>query len=863
MNTTPSKALRGLLALCLLIIIAFLCFGPRLHNRQAPPEVAAAVTDSDAAPESVASPPTSAPPAPDLPPASPTPATNAAPAEPASPELHGQLQLSVQDTQGRPLANAQVTSKSRNAGSGARTQKFVTDNTGLALVRYPDTGLESLDLTAEQVDYSGRKVLWDLKSGDTVPASYTLKLAAEVTIGGIVVDGGDKPIPGAEISLHRFWTGNDGNPNRKGEQAAFSNQKQTTDAQGRWQARGLPPELLDHIGFNVKHPDFVGTNITVGGNSTTEKQLRDGTHKITLQRGLEVFGRVLDESDNPIAGAKVWSGRKYYRDRQETQSDDQGRFSFHSVTGGDTLFSVIAKGRSPDSRTVNVQPGMGEILFRLGVGSVIRAHVQDESGQPVAGARVGLEGSPGEPAHDAYEFSANTDSQGDFAWDGAPNEPLPFYIFHSGFEAKRGVKLAPNQDNTVTMRRTREVQGQVLDATTEQPVTKFTLRTGQASQDNANVYGVIRYHELTATDGRFSLSLDEESDNAIAVYADGYADVVQRLPEAQSGIVQTVVRLKPSAGVSGVVLAPDGTPAPGVTVVAAPVAPPSLAQLSGGRLRSYDSRSGLVTTDAEGRFRIPSVQEDGAVVAAGDPGFGQAPLAEIRNTGVLRLQPWGRIEGIVTTGGQPGAGKELLFSLSLPGITTDFNGYKATADEQGRFTIERVPPGDGAIVRLIRTSPTSWSHSDSTPVTVKPGETTQVTLGGNGAVLVGRIRFDNAPTNFAALSFEGHLSSPMPQQPAFGSPEEARAFHSSPEWMAQMKLRKNYAIEMRPDGSFTVDNVAPGTYSLNILARAAGQRPWEGRILGQGSTEVNVADSVDPAAPIDVGEVVIQTNPNR
>ena len=171
-----------------------------------------------------------------------------------------------------------------------------------------------------------------------------------------------------------------------------------------------------------------------------------------------------------------------------------------------------------------------------------------------------------------------------------------------------------------------------------------------------------------------------------------------------------------------------------------------------------------------------------------------------------------------------------------------------------------MPAGEGALVRLIRTSPNSWTHSDSTAVTVQPGETTQVTLGDTGAVLVGRARFDNAPTNFSALTFEGNLSSQMPPLPAFNSPAEAQAFHKSPEWKAMMKGHKTYAIEMRPDGSFSVDNVAPGDYSLNIFVRPAGERPWQQPPLGNGHLMVTVPDSASPAAPIDIGEVAIQPN---
>ncbi len=781
--------------------------------------------------------------------------------EMADPELAGQLQLFVQDTEGHPLANARVSSSLRGASGSSSGKKYTTDNTGMALVRFPDNGLEMLDVSAEHEDYSGRKMLWDLQGGDTLPSSYTLKLGGEVKIGGLVVDNGDNPISGATVSLYRFWSGSDESPDKKGEQPAFSNQEQTTDDQGHWQAKGVPPGLLDHIGFNVKHPEFVGTNITVTASAATERQLQDGTFKIVLFRGLDVHGHVVDENENAVSGATVWAGRKYYRDRQQTQSDDQGRFSFHNVKDGDTLFSVMAQGHSPDNKTFNVHTNMSEIVFQLKAGSAIRAHVQDESGQPVADARVGLEGNPGEPGYDAYEFSANTDSQGNFSWDSAPNEPMPFYIYHDGFEAKRGVKLAPDQDNTVTMHSTRRLQGQVLDDTTDQPVTNFTVRTGTASEDNSNVYGVIRDHNFSAVDGRFTLNLDEESDNAVYVAAGGYADKVQKMPDAQNGTVQMVVRLKPAAGLSGVVLAPDGSPAPGVNVAVSGDPMRSNIQLSNGRLLSYDSRSRIATTDADGKFNIPSVPDDGTVVAAGAPGFARAPLTEVRSSGIITLQLWGRIEGTLKIRGQPGVGKDLLFNLSISGIGTDFNGYKSTTDEQGQFTMENVPPGEGEIVRLISTSPNSWSWSDRTPVTVKSGETTQVTLGDNGATLVGRIQFNNLPTNDVALTYRGHLSGQMPQMPHFNSPAESQAYFKTPEYQAMMRLHKNYAVEMNPDGSFDVEDVVPGTYSLNISVRINNGNPWAQPPIAQGSTTVTVPDTFNPTTPIDVGEVVLAPTP--
>ena len=106
-----------------------------------------------------------------------------------------------------------------------------------------------------------------------------------------------------------------------------------------------------------------------------------------------------------------------------------------------------------------------------------------------------------------------------------------------------------------------------------------------------------------------------------------------------------------------------------------------------------------------------------------------------------------------------------------------------------------------------------------------------------------------------------HLSGQMPQHPTFNSPEESQAFYKSPEWQALWKQHKNYSIKMKPDGSFTADDVAPGIYSLNLSARLSSQRPWEHPPVGQGQTQVTVPDSFNPSSPIDIGEVELTATP--
>jgi uncharacterized GH25 family protein len=778
--------------------------------------------------------------------------------EMTDPELGGQLQLSVQDSEGHPLENARVTATSKNAAAGAISPKFTTDNNGQALVRYPDSGLQTLDVSASHDDYGSRKMVWDLKAGDIIPATYTLKLAAGVKIGGTVVDESNSPIAEAKISLNRFWSGGE-EMNKKGEQADFPPQSLTTDAQGSWQAKGLPAQLLDHIFLDVNHPDFIRTNLTVGANGTLEGQLRAGTLKIILRRGIEVHGLVTDENYNPLSSATVWAGKKYYRDRQETKTDVQGKFSFRNISEGPVLFSVEAPGRQPDSQSFNVKAEMPDVVFRLPPGHIIRGLVQDEIGSPLSGVRVLLEGD-GDIGH-TYEFSATTGDDGRFVWDGAPNETMPFYFGKEGYEGKRNAKLAPDQDNTVTLHHPRQLQGQVLDADTGQPVTKFSVRTGHRQDANSeNLYGVIKNQAFGAPDGRFTLTLDEEDDDAIEVSSDDYALQVQSFPEAQNGIVPLTVRLQPSAALRGVVTAPDGTPLPGVSVGLAGDGPGHGISLQANHLSSWSPNQRIATTDSEGRFALAGPPETGGiVVAVGDAGFASATVDQVRANPTLVLQPFGRIEGTLKIGGQPGAGRELYFSMDSSGINTDFNGYKTTTDDQGKFAFERIPPGTGDIVRLIKTSPNSWAHSDRTSVTVQSGQTTQVTLGDSGAVLQGTVRFETPPADGEVPNIQGTLSSQMPNMPSFNSSAEAQAFFNSPEWKALNQQRKFYAIAVNADGSFNVDDVVPGTYSLNISARKGGDQPWSHPPIAQGQTTVTVPDSANPLAPIYIGEIVLKS----
>jgi hypothetical protein len=622
----------------------------------------------------------------------------------------------------------------------------------------------------------------------------------------------------------------------------------------------LPPELMDHIGFDVAHTNFLGTNITVGANPTMEKQLRAETMKIVLFSGTGAHGFVTDENDSPIAGATVWVGRKYFRDRQETKTDSRGHFNFQHVTEGDVPFSVSATGHSPATKTISVKSDMSDIIFKLGAGHVIRGVVQDDSGSPISGVQVSLENDM--VGQGDYEFSANTDSDGKFSWDGAPAEPVKFYFGKQGYEQKRNVPLTPDQDNTITLGAPRKLEGLVLDANTGQPIQQFSIRTGhRASPNESSVYGVVRNQDFNSPDGHFSTQLEEAADDAVQVWNDDHALKTESFPEAQNGVVQVTVKLDPAAMLKGTVTTADGVPVPGANVAALSGEPQMSVQFQGTHLRSFNQLTKVATTDEQGAFSLSAPPDHGTVIAVADVGFASTSVDQVRANPVVVLQAFGRIEGTLKIAGAPGIGQDLLYNPAVSGLMADFSSFKTTTDDQGHFTMERIPPGDGSIVRLIQTEPNSWTHSHNTPVTVRSGQTTQVTLGDSGAVLRGTVRFDSPPTNGGKLIISGNLFGGGPRLPSFNSPAERQAYMRSPEWQAQMRTAKNYAFVVNADGTFQVDSVAPGSYNINVMARASGDRSFMNPPIAQGSLQFTVPDSADPLNPIALGEIVLRSTP--
>jgi len=197
-------------------------------------------------------------------------------------------------------------------------------------------------------------------------------------------------------------------------------------------------------------------------------------------------------------------------------------------------------------------------------------------------------------------------------------------------------------------------------------------------------------------------------------------------------------------------------------------------------------------------------------------------------------------------GSRPAPDQRIGFSLygQNPSIYIDimgdsFQDVKTNAD--GRFEVDHVPPGNwGVSLKIVQEQEGPfymWSDYSYPQqyLQVKAGQITEVTLGGAGRTVVGRVIL---PPNFKLSRGTYYFSISMWPKPTLAIPDEARngtheqwyKWFVSPAGKAFLAAQKNhlpkpnyYAAYVRPDGFFLIQDVIPDTYTISAGAQIQNQ----------------------------------------
>jgi RNA polymerase sigma-70 factor (ECF subfamily) len=225
---------------------------------------------------------------------------------------------------------------------------------------------------------------------------------------GVVVDGEDRPIPGAEV-LVAGWGGGQAFPLAR------------TDAQGAFSLRAVGTHC--HIG--ARAPGFAASPL----RQFTARPGAKVEHRIVLgTRSSGLNGIVLDPQGRPAPGAVVEAGGE--RNRFEKMFDGsvaiapmpervrtgpEGRFEFRSLSPGTVTLAVRARGLAPWKQAIELRADVpNSVTVKLDAGVTLIGTVQDASGAGVAQATI-LLGDWGELDHRI----ALSDARGDFRIEGA------------------------------------------------------------------------------------------------------------------------------------------------------------------------------------------------------------------------------------------------------------------------------------------------------------------------------------------------------------------------------------------------------------------------------------------------------------
>ena len=710
---------------------------------------------------------------------------------------------------GTPVSHARLTLVSAAPNSSRSTNIFAADANGVGLIFYSPDPLSNWSHRIEvfRDGYVPKFVSWSEYQQDRfeeIPADYTIKADPAVTIGGIVTDEEGNPVPEARIVFS--MSGPTQSRSRERLTMMGNYHAEVADANGRWSCNHVPARF-GMITFKPTHPQFQDKTFVPDSPDSPpytnvdripEADFLAGRVIMRLKRGLIIAGVVVDERNDPVAGAKVTQHWSYIEPERYRITGQDGAFRFENGRPKETFLTLQAAGCAPVVTSIVMKADAADLRFVLPPGKRLMGRVVDENGQAITNAAIAPAGPRADPSV-LFDWRAKADVDGRFSWDNAP-VTQEYNVVASGFESQPRVNLTADAGEQI-VRLTRRassasvrILGQLLDAETRQPLAKGGVQLWQTSKDSSSFTTTA---ETAGDDGKFRL---KTSSGTISYVVEGEAEGYwpTRLTNQVTGNseVWLDIALTKAPAIGGTVFTPAGAPAAGATFVVC--GPTDLAQmLRPGRFQiPANSRVTGAVADDQGRFRLPAKHAPQTVVAAHPEGFISVPFTDMTSNTLLRLEPWGRIEGIAQLAGKPLVNERIYLSGWLNVSPRVSISSRPTTDSEGRFAFDTIPPGTWRVQRDVgrsvgtQTSFRMPHFSHGVTVHVRPGETATIVIGGTGRAVIGK-------------AFAAHSITPDPWT------ENSAA-------LIQKDPPSEYRAMFNPDGSFRIEDVPPGEYILRI-----------------------------------------------
>jgi protocatechuate 3,4-dioxygenase beta subunit len=790
------------------------------------------------------------------------------PPQPEQPKTDRTLKLEVvSGDENSALPGASVWTRAN--WSSLHDSQGTTDEEGRYTVALPAGTTTSLQLIVVHPGFAPIELRW--ARAEPIPESYTVSLEPGVPIGGTVRDEQGRPIAGARVLLQIGAAPPGGRERYANSEIAAA----VTDDRGQWRSETLPASAGPGVRLDLvtTHPDHV-----VLKQAVTAEALRAFTAAGVMKSGQSLSGTVLSPTGRPVAGAMVIVQSRPDRSAlSRIQTDREGRFRTGPIVDPNWReFTIVvrADGFASFAQTLLVPPEIEPQTIRLSPRKPLHGRVVDARGRPVAGAVVI---SATELSFAGLDWEAETNVDGQFVWYDAPVTGT--YILNVQKPPFRHLfaQMIPggSEDFTITLHRLQRVHGTVTDAETGRSIERFVLIRGSGPHRPGWPPDWYRDSARSFSGSQFELTGDDIEQNAyhsIRIEADGYEPAEFLRFHDSLEDVEHNFKLRKATLFTGTIHGSDGRPLAGVDVTLSGSGYD--ASVENGRLNPRPGRNAAprIRTGPDGRYAFQPQGRRASVIAIHDAGFAVGSADDPAAASDLALAPWGRVEGLVQIGDEPASAERVAGWLRTSSGSASLH-YETHTLASGRFVLDRVAPGRLTVYRRVENQDRQgWTASHSVSVNVKPGETVRLQLGGTGRPVVGRLAIpDGVKLSHFALG-SGALAPVLPEPPTpgdfLGFDSEQRsawwdAFARTPEGRAHVEDRdRSYAVALRPDGTFRIEDVPAGRYLLKLPFEGLSRGTREGRqAFARSEVVVPEIPGGRSDEPLDIGAIPLEVFP--
>jgi uncharacterized GH25 family protein len=428
----------------------------------------------------------------------------------------------------------------------------------------------------------------------------------------------------------------------------------------------------------------------IGGPITHKLTAKSDPVVIKLAEAAAIEVTVVDENKQPMAGVEVKAGETV---ESIATTDGKGEAMLKPVSPGYARVDATLDGYAPGGAFTTVgSPGStARVTISLSRGFAISGRVLDESGRPIAKAKVGLDngafswrtvgaGEKKDPS------SATTDDKGEFKIAAAASGTHVVFAVDGEHAPARSkpvtVDKRPVTGVEIVMKAGGLLAGVVVDAT-DKPVPYATVRIAGAGPQ---MMQVAARQATTDENGTFEMrgisrtkmQARAESESAASKLAD--FDLSDKAEHRDMKLVLDVTGL-----IAGKVVDDKGTPVAEVQVNAFP-------DVLGGGTVDNIAIAGMssATTDGEGAFKLTGLP-DGTYKL-----WAQRPNGNFGGWGIQNVSAKTGDKAVKITLASPGGIKGTLAieGGGAPKVATAAVGWQPpTPVQEGKFEIKELDPG--------------------------------------------------------------------------------------------------------------------------------------------------------------------------